>query len=146
LNTVNRRTERADLAMLHHLVDAFMSFGGERPMHLQTLSVFLTIARNPGILQCDLEARLPIASSSVSRNVAALSARGRTGKPGLGLVRKRLSVKNPRAHELYLTTEGKALVEQLLSGDNQREGIAMAVAPVETTTRSQASTVAMWEV
>lgn len=60
---------------LVEVVEEFRKFDPEMPA--QTMLTFLVIARSPGVRIRDLEAKLGLGSSTVSRNVYALSeARG----------------------------------------------------------------------
>lgn len=100
------------LRELFERLEVFRELRSEMPM--QTASVFLAIAMKPGLLQRDLPDMLALSQSSVSRNVHALSARDRHGKPGLGLVTQRVGPTGARSPTLHLTKSGKELADRLL--------------------------------
>jgi DNA-binding MarR family transcriptional regulator len=80
---------------------------------VQTLAVFLEIARNDGISINELCDKVGLASSSASRNVAALSDWHWLNKPGLGLVETLPDPKDLRRKTVRLTAKGRQLKEQM---------------------------------
>lgn len=91
---------------------ALREIRGEMP--LQMVSVFLTIAMKPGVLQRDLPDMVNLSQSSVSRNIYALGNTGRQGSPGMGLVEQRIGSLGGRTPALHLTRFGKELVKKLV--------------------------------
>lgn len=61
----------------------------------------------------DLQSRVGLAKSSVSRNVAALSHQHRLGKPGHGLVEAYEDPEDRRNKLVRLTPKGKSLAAQV---------------------------------
>lgn len=83
-------------------------------MELQLASVFMLIAMRQGIGQHDLRRMMDISQGSVSRNVAALTAIDRHGKPGLNFVVQRRHPTDARYTQLFLTDEGHAFLGKLM--------------------------------
>ena len=81
---------------------------------VQTVAVFLDIAKNEGISVKDLAEKAGIAPSSASRNVAALSDWHWLKKPGLGVVETQDDPQDMRKKTVKLTAKGKKLVNQLV--------------------------------
>jgi DNA-binding MarR family transcriptional regulator len=88
-------------------------------MELQLASIFMLIAMRQGIGQHDLRRMMDISQSSVSRNVTALTAIDRHGKPRLNFVVQRRHPTDARYTQLFLTDEGHAFMKRLL--DNYRD-------------------------
>ncbi|MCB5203175.1 MarR family winged helix-turn-helix transcriptional regulator [Neorhizobium sp. T786] len=103
------------LRELFERLEVFRELRSEMPM--QTASVFLAIAMRQGLLQRDLPDILGLSQSSISRNVHALSANNRHGKPGLGLVIQRVGPLGAKSPVLHLTKAGKAFAARLMAGD-----------------------------
>lgn len=82
-------------------------------MPLQQMIVFCWVALNEGKTQRELCDALKMATSTSSRNIAALSPVHRLGKPGLGLVTWVDSPTDRRAKLLMLTDKGRAFAEQV---------------------------------
>ena len=83
-------------------------------MPVQTLSVFVEIAKSEGISVSELADKCGLAGSSASRNVAALSDWHWLKKPGLGLVQTVSDPMDMRRKTVRLTAKGKQLSEQLV--------------------------------
>lgn len=86
---------------------------------VQTVQCFCLIASAPkeDIHMIDLQTQMGLASSSTSRNVAALSAHHRLGKPGMNLVENYFDPLDGRYKRVRLTAKGrqlKARIEHLL--------------------------------
>jgi len=88
-------------------------------MELLLASIFMLIAMRQGIGQHDLRRMMDISQGSVSRNVTALTAIDRHGKPGLNFVVQRRHPTDARYTQLFLTDEGHAFMKRLL--DNYRD-------------------------
>ena len=84
-------------------------------MELQLASVFMLIAMRPGIGQHQLRRLMDISQGGVSRNVTALTAIDRHGKPGLNFVVQRRNPTDARYTQLFLTDEGHAFVGKMLA-------------------------------
>jgi len=111
-----RRTVTGDTRGLLKLLELIEVFRDMRPeMPMQMAAIFLGIALRPGITQAELAILVGIGQSSVSRNIAALSAVTRQGKRGLNLVVQRHDPLDGRAHEHHLTKDGRALADRLLA-------------------------------
>lgn len=84
-------------------------------MELQLASLFMLIAMRPGIGQHQLRRLMDISQGGVSRNVTALTAIDRHGKPGLNFVVQRRNPTDARYTQLFLTDEGHAFVGKMLA-------------------------------
>ena len=86
----------------------------EKDMPMTMASIFLWVALNEGGTQADLRLDLDLASSTSSRNLAALSKVHRLGVPGHGLIEWVENPEDRRAKLLFLSTKGKALVGRIM--------------------------------
>lgn len=93
-------------------VEEFRKLDSE--MQLQTVLVFLLAARNPGCTLRDLEKLTGLRSSSVSRNIAALSERHRTGSKGHQLLVTHVDLIDRRHRRVYLTPKGQRVLNSLV--------------------------------
>ncbi|WP_421359694.1 hypothetical protein [Agrobacterium rosae] len=93
-------------------VESFRQLRSDLQMH--TASVFFLVAMKPGIGQKDLLGLLDISQATLSRDIYALTAIDRHGKPGLNLIVQHRHPVDARNTMLYLTSEGEALLSQLL--------------------------------
>ncbi|WLS08899.1 hypothetical protein Q9314_03765 [Shinella sumterensis] len=100
------------LRELYRYTEVLRELNAEMPM--QMASVFLMIAMKPGVHQRDLPDLVGLSQSSVSRNVHALAAVNRHGRPGLGLVEQRAGSPGTKTPELHLSAAGKVLVGKLM--------------------------------
>lgn len=101
---------------MYHAFRLLETFRELRPdMPMQTASVFLLVAMKPGISQRELLDLIDISQAGISRNVYALTAIDRHGKPGLNLITQHRNPIDARNTMLYLTSEGDALLTRLLS-------------------------------
>lgn len=82
-------------------------------MQMQTASIFVTIALNPGITMKELGERAGLAQSSCSRNVALLSEWLRHNKPGYGLVVATEDPVERRRKIIRLTANGERVASTL---------------------------------
>lgn len=106
------REDRRSIRTALRVVEAFRTIDVEMP--IQTAATFLIIAENEGISQQDIKDRLGMASSTASRNVAALSERHRLGKPGYNLVVQREDLEDRRRKTHHLTPQGRAVLRQVI--------------------------------
>lgn len=93
-------------------VEAFRELRPDIQMH--TASVFFLVAMKPGIGQRELLGLLDVSQASLSRDIYALMAIDRHGKPGLNLIVQHRHPVDARNTMLYLTPEGDAFLAQLL--------------------------------
>ncbi len=105
-------TSASAIRKLVAIVRLFRLQSGEMPM--QQADILLVIAANPGITMAELGTATGLAQSSVSRNVAGLASYLKAGSPGLGFVEPRIDNRDPRRRLLFLTTQGRAFVQQLI--------------------------------
>lgn len=105
--------KRIALARLADAVDMLRSAQHEMPV--QQIAVLLWVAENEGDTQVQMREDLHMASSTASRNIAALSDYHRLGKPGLGFVDIRECLEDRRAKRLWLTEKGKVFISALVA-------------------------------
>lgn len=88
--------------------------GGNMPWHQG--QIFLLVAvhdQDGGIDMKDIGQKVGIASSSASRNVAALGEWHRLQKPGLGLVETLTNYRDRRRKPVVLTKKGRNLIGEI---------------------------------
>lgn len=85
----------------------------EDDMQAQTVLILLHIARKPHLQMKDLEEATGLASSSISRNVAALGKVHRKGKAGLDLVTAYEDPEDRRFKRVHLTPKGRKFIDTL---------------------------------
>lgn len=98
------------LQKLQGVLEELTSIDPEFP--IQWAMVFVDVAMNEGSALKDVSDRTGISMSVMSRTVGALSNARRMGKP-YGLVTVRSSKEDARRRELYLSSRGKKLLENL---------------------------------
>lgn len=98
-------------------------------MQLQAVQTFILVAGNPGISMQELQARLKLASSSVSRNVASLGRYGRSKYSGHELVDAQEDPADRRSKLVFLTARGHRMfadivrdIEGGLRGEDAEKG------------------------
>lgn len=80
---------------------------------VQRLLVLLCVARQEGLSHRELAQVLPgISTTSLSRNLADLSALTSRKTPGPGLIEQRHDPLNLRRKQLFLTTRGKRFMKR----------------------------------
>jgi DNA-binding MarR family transcriptional regulator len=99
------------LGRLIQLMEMLRAIDPEMPA--QTVLTFLIIADEPDISMRDLQNRLGLASSSTSRNVAALSKHHRLGKDGADVVEAYEDPADRRYKRVRLTGKGAALTRRI---------------------------------
>lgn len=107
----NRDRQRSLRALLK-VCDVMRTLDDDIP--LQTVTMFLLIAEHEGLSLIELTQRLGMASSSASRNVAALSKVHRLRKPGLDLVVSKEDPRDRRRKTHHLTPKGRRVAQQML--------------------------------
>lgn len=106
-NTVtDRRFER-----LRKSIDLLRTFDKEIPG--QVISVFFYICSHNGCTTTSMPKSLNLAQSSISRCTDWLSDYHRLGKPGMGLIVKRIDPADRRVRRLFLTPKGELVKEQI---------------------------------
>lgn len=104
--------ETGILRSINRIVSMFREADGEMPV--QQMAVLCWVSMNEGSTQRDLCAALDMATSTASRNIAALSEVHRLGKPGLGLVAWTDDPFDRRVKRLCLSVKGKHFVASLI--------------------------------
>jgi len=97
------------------LLDLFAVLRGvDKEFPVQYAMCLVEIARDEGMSLTELSQRTNLALSTVSRIVGALSAFRQSGQP-YELVEVKVSTKERRRKELYLTPKGASVVDDLLT-------------------------------
>jgi DNA-binding MarR family transcriptional regulator len=97
-------------------VEEFRKMDSE--MQLQTVLIFLLVARKEGITVSDLQDLTGLTGSSCSRNVAALSDVNRKGREGHKLIMAKPDLEDRRVKHLYLTSKGRAVLNSVKESFN----------------------------
>ena len=105
------KEERQSLTRILRLLETFRGLDSE--MQMPQAVTLVTIALNEGISLTDLTEKTQQATSSASRNVAALSSVHRAGKPGHGLVLNREDPVERRRKQHVLTPKGRNFIQKL---------------------------------
>lgn len=93
----------------------FISDNTDEELQLQTLRVFLFVATRGGCSQKDIEERLNLTSSSVSRNVSYWTERRFDRKIGLDFIERTEDNYDRRYKKLCLTQKGQEFFNKLKS-------------------------------
>ncbi|WP_294608287.1 MarR family winged helix-turn-helix transcriptional regulator [uncultured Roseovarius sp.] len=93
---------------------AFHLIAKIRQAQIEVTAVLAWVALNEGKTQKQLRDSLGMASSTSSRNLAALSKVHRLGKPGLELIEWHESLEDRRQKLLYLSPKGRKFVADVL--------------------------------
>lgn len=80
----------------------------------QTVTIFLLVASKPGMPMRDLEKLTGLASSSVSRNVAAMGKLHRGGRAGLDILVAKEAPLDRRSKLVFLTPKGHRIAKRLV--------------------------------
>lgn len=83
-------------------------------MPIQQATAFTLVALSEGLTLKEVTARLGMATSSASRNIAALSKWHRLNRPGLDLVEAREDLADRRSKKVTLTPKGTQFRNALL--------------------------------
>lgn len=106
--------DKAEVRSLRRLRQVIELLRGlEENLPAQTISVFLLVATNPGTTMRDLQSKLGAWSSTVSRNISALSTHKSLGVKGLGLVEAVEDPADRRYKVVNLTIAGEKLAGQI---------------------------------
>ena len=108
--------ERRDLRKIYRVVEAFRTV--DREMPVQQMATLLIVALNEGLSLKEISDRLATASSTASRNVAALSKVHRLGKRGHDLVSSREDPVERRRKMHTLTAKGRLFILRLLGAED----------------------------
>ncbi|MGY9046782.1 hypothetical protein P775_15045 [Puniceibacterium antarcticum] len=112
MTTFRNDTARLKFRTVNAIIQRFREQDPDAP--IQQALIFCWVALNEGRSQRDMRDALGIASSTSSRNLAALSSVHRLGKPGLGLIEWIESGEDRRVKMLQLSQKGRTLVHRLL--------------------------------
>ncbi|MDX0270882.1 MarR family transcriptional regulator [Sinorhizobium meliloti] len=122
INDNNKNARR-----LISIIEEFRKLDPE--MQAQTITLFLTVVSRPGISMKELVQSTGLASSSVSRNVAALSDTHRKGEAGHNLLRAYEDPEDRRTKRVDVTPKGQRVYATLIAilagglpNDSQIEG------------------------
>jgi DNA-binding MarR family transcriptional regulator len=111
---------------ISHALDIFRRLDPNMP--LIRMEIFLLVATKNGSISIrDLQIELNLTDAGVSRNVAALTAAGYQGKPGLGLLETYPDLNKRNRKIVQLSPNGKKLAN-LLSRLGQAESPEKAAA------------------
>lgn len=99
------------MGKLISLFDTLRDLNPEMPA--QNVLTLLLVAQSPGISMAELQQRLKVASSTMSRNIASLSAHRGKGEAGLGLIEAREDIMDRRAKLVWLTPAGVKFADNL---------------------------------
>jgi DNA-binding MarR family transcriptional regulator len=106
--------DNPQMARLYRVLEVFRQIDPEMPA--QTVATFILIAGKPGITVREVQDALGIASSSASRNVAALRKYPRRdGSPGPHLIDTEEDARDRRIKHLILTAAGRRLYQTIVS-------------------------------
>lgn len=75
-------------------------------MQAQTMAIYLAVMKKPGISMRELETATGHASSTISRNIAALGKIHRKGKPGHQLLSSKEDPMDRRIKRVFPTAKG----------------------------------------
>lgn len=106
------KEDRQELRKLLRLLDLFRDLDNDIP--IQMVATYLIVSLQEGMSVKDVCDRLGMATSTASRNIAALSKVHRLGRPGFDLV---VNVENPmnrREKLISLTQKGKGFRKRIL--------------------------------
>lgn len=106
-------TTRRQFRSIFSILQELRELDADMPMNQAVC--FAWIALNEGRTQVELRQDLDMASSTSSRSLAALSKVHRLGKPGLNLIEWVENPEDRRAKLLFLTVQGRHLVDKLLA-------------------------------
>ncbi|MDK1386301.1 winged helix DNA-binding protein [Sinorhizobium sp. 8-89] len=104
--------DKKNARQLISVVEEFRKLDPE--IQAQTIMVFLRVVDRPGITMKELIQATGLASSSVSRNVAALSGTHRGGQPGHNLLRSYEDATDRRIKRVELTPKGRRVYATLV--------------------------------
>ena len=96
---------------MRRVMDLMRLFDREVPA--QVLSTFFYVASHEGCTTVEMPEPLGLAQSSVSRCTDWLSDYHRLGKPGMGLILKKIDLQDRRLRRLYLSDKGRNLVSHI---------------------------------
>ena len=100
-----------DMAQLQRVLDRFAVLDPQMPLHF--IQTFLLVAAADSVTYREIEEALSLTNSSVSRTLAALGERHRTGNRGYALVDVFIDPGEGRRYRARLTKRGKALAQQI---------------------------------
>lgn len=83
-------------------------------MQAQTITIFLHVVAQPGIAMRELEKLTGLPSSSISRNVAAMTKVHRRGRLGLDILVSKESPEDRRSKLVFMTPKGHRIAKRLV--------------------------------
>jgi DNA-binding MarR family transcriptional regulator len=83
-------------------------------MQAQTITIFLHVVTKPGIAMRELEKLTGLPSSSISRNVAAMTKTHRRGRLGLDILISKESPEDRRSKLVFMTPKGRRIAKRLV--------------------------------
>lgn len=113
MNPTLHEADRKQFRSIYQILLALRELDADMPVNQAVC--FAWIALNEGRTQVELRQDLDMASSTSSRNLAALSKVHRLGKPGLDMIEWVENPEDRRAKLLYLSNKGKHLVSKMLA-------------------------------
>ncbi|MER8582655.1 winged helix DNA-binding protein [Mesorhizobium sp. M1423] len=114
MNTfAGRQTENKTARRLLSFIEEFGKLDPE--MQIQQIAVFLHVMGKPGVTMRELEQLTGLSSSSVSRNVSALSKTHRKGQPGHDLLATVEDPMDRRIKRISPTSKGTKVFNTLIS-------------------------------
>jgi DNA-binding MarR family transcriptional regulator len=93
------------------LFDLLRDLNPEMPA--QSALTLLLVAQSPGIAIGELQQRLNVASSTMSRNISIMSEHRGKGEAGLGLIETREDVMDRRIKRVWLTARGENVLNRI---------------------------------
>lgn len=103
--------DRMLFAQLAHVLGRFHDLHPD--MTVQQVRAFLWLAANEGATQREAAPSLGFTESSTSRVLSLLSEFGSRKVAGLDLIRSEINPNDRRERNIYLTTKGKRLAEDI---------------------------------
>lgn len=90
-------------------------------MQMPMAATFLLVAMHDGLSRTDVMRALGVAGSTATRNLAALTAEGRLGQKGYGLIEQRVNPKEKRWRMHSLTPKGQEVLARVLAAISDPE-------------------------
>lgn len=109
------------LSELEQALNAFSVLSQAQAFPVHHAQVFLAVARGDEPTYQEIETRVGLTNSSVSRTLMALGALHRKGCTGMGLVATYQDPGNRRRFRARLTSRGRALLRQLEGISSQKQ-------------------------
>jgi len=101
-----------ELNTIMRLLETFRRVDAVLPA--QMAQCFVAVALRPGLTAHNLAEMTGLSQSGANRNIQALGARNRLGKPGLGLIEAVPDPVETRRKIMFLTAKGQKLAAELI--------------------------------